>query len=93
MLKPRGDRIVVEPIERTASSIIVTVLRERPNIGTIVATGAGTFDKHGRLKPLEVQPGQTIRYGEFDFPTYTDPASLKRYLIMQEADVAGIVEN
>lgn len=92
MFRPSADRILVKPIERVASDIILTVLDELPNLGEVVAVGPGKRDKKGNLKPLDVKVGDTVRFGEFRdmFPTYYD--GLQKYLIMQEADVAGVVE-
>ena len=96
MFKPKQDFILVQPIERTASSIIEVVLHEKPNLGTVIAVGPGKIDKRGRLHPLDVKPGDTVRFGDGSttlhrmFTEYHEAGT--RYLIMQEADVAGVVE-
>lgn len=93
MIRPLADRIVVEPIDRQASQSIAVILVERPNLGRVVAVGCGKYDKRGRLQPMDCSVGDTVRFGEFDFPTYTEPQTLKKYFILQEADIAGIVEH
>lgn len=92
MFKPKHDFLLVKPLERKASSVIVTVLHELPNLGVVVAAGPGKRDKHGNLKPLDVKVGDTVRFGEFKnmFPEYY--VGLEKHLIIQEADVAGVVE-
>ncbi len=96
MLKPRADRLLVEPMERPISSLIAVVNREKHCVGKVIAAGPGKADKKGRIQPLETKPGDVIRYGGMDYlqyPEYFDPETLKTYHIIQEADVCGIVES
>ena len=92
MFKPKHDYLLVKPLERTASKVIAVVLHEQPNLGVVVAVGPGKRDKKGNIKPLDVKPGDTVRFGEFKnmFPEYY--IGLEKHLIIQEADVAGVVE-
>jgi chaperonin GroES len=90
MLKMLRDRVMVKPIERKASQIIETVLHERFNLGEVIAVGPGKLSKRGNPIPLDVKPGDIVRYGEFQFPEYRE-AGIK-YQILQEADIAAIVE-
>lgn len=95
MLRPRADRLLVAPIERVASHTIAVVLHEKFNVGKVIAAGEGKRDKKGRLQPLDVKVGDTIRYGGEDyltFPEYFDINTLTKYHVIQEADVCGIVE-
>lgn len=91
MLRPLRDQILVLPEKREASSIILTVLDEKPNIGKIVAAGPGLIDSKGRKQQMDVKVGDTIRFGEFAFPKYYDMSTQTEYLIMRQPDVAGIV--
>ena len=96
MLRPRADRLLIAPIERIASSTIAVVLREKFNTGMVIAAGEGKRDKKGRLQPLDVKVGDTVRYGGeeyFQFPEYFDEQTLTKYHVIQEADVCGVVEN
>ena len=93
MLRPRDDRLLIEPIARVQSTVIEVVSHEKSCVGKIVAAGPGKRDKKGRIRPLAVQVGQTIRYGGeeyFQFPEYYDEQTLTKYHIIQEADVVGI---
>lgn len=95
MLKPRQDYILVKPLPRIASSVIEVVLHELPNLGIVMAIGPGKRDqKTGRIKPLDVQVGDTVRYGEFKnmFPEWREKPEDAPMLIMQEADIAGIID-
>lgn len=95
MLRPTQDYIVVKPIERIKSAIIEVVMTEKPNTGEVVAVGPGIFDKRGRRQPLDVKPGDKVRYGTaqdyLTYPEYHEDGV--RYLILQEADVCFINED
>lgn len=92
MFRPRADYILVKPLERVASSIIDVVLHELPNLGVVIAIGPGKIDKRGQRRRLDVKIGDTVRFGEFNgmFPEYIDNGV--RHLIVQEADIAGVLE-
>lgn len=89
MLKMLRDRILVQPIVRQLSAVLVVKNTERTNLGTVVAVGPGKEVK-GRIHPLDVKVGDTVRYGEFTFPVYREGGVT--YQILQEADVAAVVE-
>ena len=81
MLTMLRDRILVKPIERKLSDIIEVRNTEKFNLGTVIAKGP---------KANDVEVGQTVRYGEFTFPEYREDG--QKYQIIQEADVAAVVE-
>lgn len=95
MLRPLKDRILVKPIERKQSEILEVVGAEKYNVGTVIAVGPGKLEK-GRIKPLDVRPGDRVRFGEskantaIDFPRHSENGI--EYLILQEADVCFIEE-
>ena len=91
MLRPLKDRILVKPIERKASEFIQAIHNELPTEGVVVAVGPGKVVK-GRLRPLDTKVGDHIKFGEGDylkFPEYW--VGNHRYLVMSEADVAGVI--
>lgn len=92
MLNPRQDYILVKPIPRVLSDVIEVVSHEAFSLGKIIAVGPGKENKRGVRMPLDAQVGQTVRFGEFKnmFPEYYDNG--EKYLLIQEADIAGIVE-
>jgi len=68
-LKPLGDRVLVEPIEReevTASGIYVPeTAKERPQEGLVVAVGPGRKDDDGDLIPMDVKKGDRVLYAKY----------------------------
>jgi chaperonin GroES len=89
MLRMLRDRIMVKPIERVLSTIIEVKNTEKFNLGTVIAVGPGK-ELRGKVMPMDVKPGDTVRWGEFQFPEYREGTD--KYLILQEADIAAVVE-
>lgn len=90
MLSMLRDRVLVKPIPRVLSSIIEVKNTEKFNLGTVIAVGPGGYNKRGNRMPMDVKPGDVVRWGEFVFPQYTQDGVT--YSILQEADIAAIVE-
>ncbi|MBL3200453.1 co-chaperone GroES, partial [Klebsiella pneumoniae] len=61
MLKPLGDRVVIElvqPEEKTASGIVLPdTAKEKPQEGKVVAVGTGRVLENGERVALEVAAG------------------------------------
>ena len=89
MLRMMRDRVLVLPIERKLSDILIVKNSEKFNLGTVVAVGPGKIVKD-RLEPTTVKVGDVVRYGEFEFVKYSEGGV--DYQIIQEADIAAIVE-
>lgn len=91
MIRPLRDYIVVRPEAIQLSKSIIVENREPFNRGTIVAVGPGKADKKGRIRPLDVQVGDQIRYGNgsyLDWPIQEFDGV--KYQMIQEADVCFI---
>lgn len=93
MLKPLGDRVIVEPVakeETTASGIILPeTAKEKPQEGVIIAVGSGRIEDGKRL-PLEVKEGNKVIYSKYAGTEvkFGD----KELLIMRENDILAILE-
>ncbi len=93
-LRPLGDRVWVEPIEReavTASGIILPeTAKEKPMEGKILAAGPGTRNDKGERQPLDVQVGDKVLYPKYAGTEIKQ--GNKSYLIMRESDLLAIIE-
>lgn len=62
--KPLHDRVIVKPAlseEKTSGGIIIPdTAKEKPQRGTVVATGPGKKDE-----PVTVKTGDTVLYGKY----------------------------
>ena len=87
-IKPLADRVVIAPLAAettTASGIIIPdTAKEKPQKGTVVATGPGTKDD-----AITVKIGGNVLYGKYA------GTELKLdggdYIIMRESDILGII--
>ena len=93
-LKPLGDRVVVEPMEkeeRTASGIILPeTAKEKPQEGEIIAVGPGRRDDDGKLVPMDVKLGDVVLYAKYAGTEIK--LEDKKVLILKESDILAIVE-
>ena len=68
-LRPLDDRVVVEPLEseeKTPGGIVLPdTAKEKPQRGTVVATGPGRLLDNGQRGELSVQVGDEVIYGKY----------------------------
>jgi chaperonin GroES len=92
MLKPLGDRVVVEPIEKeetTASGIVLPdTAKEKPQEGKVIAVGSGRIENGQRI-PLEVKEGDRIIFSKYAGTEVKYEE--KELLIMRESDILAIL--
>lgn len=100
MIQPTDDRIIVIPDEVredvTKAGILVKVSqtveskRHLGKTGVVLAVGPGKRNRAGHRMPLTLRAGDRVVFGEFEHREHREDG--KRYLIMQEADVCGVLE-
>jgi chaperonin GroES len=92
MIKPLGDRVVIEAAakeETTASGIVLPdTAKEKPQEGKIVAIGSGTL-KDGERIPLEVKEGDRVLFSKYAGTEVKFEG--RELLIMRESDVLAIL--
>ena len=93
MLKPLGDRVVVEAMEKdetTASGIVLPdTAKEKPQEGKIVAVGSGRYE-NGERVALELKEGDKVIFSKYAGTEVK--VGDKDLLIMRESDILAIVE-
>lgn len=91
-IKPLSDRVLVQPKpaeEKTSSGIIIPdTAKEKPQKGTIVASGPGKVENGSKIE-MTVSEGDTVLYGKYSGTEITLDG--EEYLIMRENDILGIV--
>lgn len=92
MIKPLGDRVVIEAVakeETTASGIVLPEsAKEKPQEGVIVAVGAGAL-QDGKRVPLEVKEGDRVLFSKYAGTEVKYEG--RELLIMRENDVLAIL--
>jgi len=93
-LRPLGDRILVEPVEKeetiAGGLLLPETAKEKPQQGKVLAAGAGRKDENGKRIDMDVQTGDTILFAKYAGTEIKVDG--KKLLIMKEADVLGILE-
>ena len=93
MLKPLGDRIVIELIEaeeKTSSGIVLPdSAQEKPQEGKVIAAGTGRVLDNGQRIDLEVREGDRIIFSKYSGTEVKYEGN--EYLILRESDVLAVI--
>ena len=93
MLKPLGDRVVIELVqaeEKTASGIVLPdTAKEKPQEGKVVAVGTGRVLENGERVALEVEAGDQIIFSKYAGTEVKYEGT--EYLILRESDILAII--
>ena len=85
-LKPLGDRLIVEPIEKDQETfaegalVLPETAKEKPQQGLVIAAGPGK----------KVEEGQRVLYAKYAGTEIK--IERKKMLILKESDILAIVE-
>lgn len=94
MLKPIGDKVIVEPLseeEKTAGGIILPdTAKEKPQEGKVIAVGSGKILESGQKVDMEVKVGDRVIFSKYGGTEVKHKG--KEYLILRESDIYAIVE-
>jgi chaperonin GroES len=93
MLKPLGDRVVIELVEseeKTASGIVLPgSAQEKPQEGKVVAVGTGRVLENGERVALEVSVGDRIIFSKYSGTEVKYGGT--EYLVLRENDILAII--
>ncbi|GAA0209022.1 co-chaperone GroES [Selenomonas dianae] len=93
MIKPLGERVVIEVAESdvtTASGIVLPdTAKEKPQKGKVVAVGTGKLLDNGERAALEVKVGDGVVFSKYSGSEIK--VDDKDYLIVRESDILAIL--
>ncbi|WP_335872644.1 co-chaperone GroES [Bacillus sp. 2205SS5-2] len=93
MLKPLGDRVVIELVEteeKTVSGIVLPdSAKEKPQEGVVVAIGTGRVLDSGERVAPEVAVGERILFSKYAGTEVKYEAT--EYLVLRENDILAIL--
>jgi chaperonin GroES len=93
-IQPLGDRVLVKASEakemKRGGIIIPDSAKEKPQEGTVVATGKGKTTEDGKVLAMDVKPGDKILYGKYSGTEIK--LDDEEYLIMHQDDIVGILK-
>ncbi len=94
LLRPLGDRIVIELIEVEEKSAFGIVLpdsaKEKPQEGKVVAVGTGRILENGQRVELDVKVDDRIIFSKYSGTEVKFEGN--EYLILRESDILAIIE-
>ncbi len=96
-IKPLGDRVVIEPLEKEVETfaggklVLPDTAKEKPQQGKILAVGAGRLDEDGDRIPMEVKVGNTVVYAKYAGTSFKTEDG-QEILFLKESDILAILE-
>src|SRR5881296_279316 len=93
-LRPLGDKVVLQAIEReemTKSGLVLPdTAKEKPQEGEVIAVGNGGLLDSGERVPLEVKEGDRIIFSKYSGTEFKVEG--EDYMIMNERDLLAVVD-
>ena len=92
-IKPLFDNVLVKPLEaetKTASGILLPdSVKEKPQMGEVMAIGEGAFDTDGKKIPMVVKVGQKVMYKKWGGNEIKVEG--KEWMLVEQKDILAIV--
>jgi chaperonin GroES len=94
-IRPLGDRVLVEPIEKEetfagGALLLPETAKEKPQRGEVLAVGAGRRDDAGKRVDMDVSAGDMVLFAKYAGTEVKLDG--KKLLIMKESDILGIID-
>ncbi|MDO4204834.1 MAG: co-chaperone GroES [Selenomonadaceae bacterium] len=94
MIKPLGERIVVEVQEKASKTesglFLPDTAKEKPQEGIVLAVGGGKVLESGAVAPMEIKVGDRVLFAKYTGNEVK--VDDKNLLIIRQADILGIIE-
>src|SRR5687768_15580113 len=93
-IKPLFDNVLVKPAaaeQKSAGGIYLPDnIKEKPQVGEIVAVGTGAQDQNGKLIPMIVKVGQKVLYKKWGGDEVK--VGHEEWKLVRQSDILAIVE-
>lgn len=94
MLKPLGNRVLLEVVEEetttTSSIVLPESAKDKPQFAKVVAVGEGKLLESGDRLPLEVKVGDKVLFEKYAGNEVKYQGT--EYLILKDTDIVAIAE-
>ena len=94
-IKPLFDYVLIKPLlaeEVTPSGIVLPdSVKEKPQMGQVMAIGPGAHNTDGKLMPMFVKVGQKVMYKKWGGNEIK--VGHEEWLLVEQKDVMAVVEN
>ncbi|MEQ8674906.1 MAG: co-chaperone GroES [Aggregatilineales bacterium] len=92
-IRPLGDRLLVEPIEKeetiAGGLLLPETAKEKPQQGAVLAVGAGRRDDAGKRIEMDVNVGDKVLFAKYAGTEVKLDG--KKLMIMKESDILGVI--
>ena len=93
-LRPLHDRVIIKRLEAETKSaggiVIPDTATEKPIKGEVIAVGTGKILEDGKVRPLDVKPGDKVLFGKYSgTEVKVDGQEL---LVMREEDLMAVIQ-
>jgi chaperonin GroES len=95
-IKPLGDRVVIEPLEKDVETfaggqlVLPDTAKEKPQQGKILAVGPGRLDEDGKRVPMDVGVGDVVVYAKYSGTTFKTEDG-DEILFIKQSDILGVL--
>ncbi len=93
-IKPLFDNVLVRPVDaetKTASGILLPdSVKEKPQMGVIMAIGDGAFDEDGKRMPMVVKIGQKVMYTKWGGNEIK--VGMEEWKLVKQTDILAIIQ-
>ena len=93
-IKPLFDNVFVKPLEaevKTASGILLPdTVKEKPQIGLVMAIGTGAVNNDGKVMPMIVKVGQKVMYKKWGGNEVK--VNNQDWMLVEQKDILAIVD-
>jgi len=93
-IKPMFDYVLIKPLtaeSKTPSGIVLPdSVKEKPQVGEVMAIGPGAHNTEGKLMPMLVKAGQKVMYKKWGGNEVK--VGMEEWLLVEQKDVMAIVE-
>ncbi len=93
-MRPLHDRVIIRRLEEERKSaggiVIPDTAAEKPIRGEVVAVGPGKIMEDGKIRPLDVKPGDKVLFGKYSGTEVKVEG--EELLVMREDDLMAVLE-
>lgn len=94
MLKPLGNRVLLEVVEQeektTGGIVLPDSAKEKPQTAKVVAVGDGRLLDNGETAPIQVKEGDQVVFEKYAGSEVKFEGT--EYLIVKDTDLVAVVE-
>ena len=92
--QPFFDYVLVKPLEQTQTTpsgiVLPDTVKEKPQIGQVMAVGPGAMNDDGKTLPMQVKVGQKVLYKKWGGNEVK--VGGEEWLLIEQKDVMAVVQ-